>query len=350
MYLDNAATTKVHPLVKKEMDKASFANYNAKYYPSALETKTQINDAISTIAKCLDIDEKRIVITSGATESNNYIIKGLFSKYPNKHFICSTIEHKSVLGTFEYLETLGMNVDYVKPNKNGQITKQSVADLICEDTVLVSVMYVNNETGVINEIPEISDLCKEKDILFHSDVVQAIGKCQVDFSKLNYASISAHKISGPKGVGLAIIDPENKPVPLLHGSTQQNNNRAGTLPNELILGIAKALDLAINNFEENHRNILNNRKKIIEFLDENLGDDYYLNFTSNTVDNIVHVGIKGEINQIFLSDNAEMINASTGSACSIAEPSYVLKECGFTDQKIRESIRLSLPMYGMLDE
>ncbi len=345
MYLDNAATTKVHPEVLKEMQNISFANYNAKYYQEAVDVKNKIDKSIKIISEILNIKEKNIVFTSGATESNNYIIKGIYANHPKGHYITSKKEHKSVLETFKYIESLGANVTYID-SKEDYIDVEDIKKEIKEDTKLVSIMAVNNETGIINKVEDISKYLKEKNILFHTDATQALGKIKIDYSLFDYISLSSHKINGPKGIGLAVV---NQPlVPLLHGSNQQNGNRAGTLPNELIVGFTKAIELSVNNFEENKKMILVNKKIIISFLEESLGDDLIYNFNNNVVDNILSVQIKGEVNQIFLNENKEIIKASTGSSCSINEPSYVLKDYNFDEEQIRQTIRISLPMYEKL--
>lgn len=350
MYLDHSATTWMHPEVKAAMRNVSFANYNANYYPEARAIKQQIDQAITNISQLLSIADNEFIFTSGATESNNFIIKGIAQKFPNDHFITSTVEHKSVLETFKYLETIGYDVSYVKPNRNGMITVDNLKKVIKENTKFVSLMHVNNETGVINPVEEISQFLHSKNILFHSDIVQSLGKIKVDLNWFDYATISGHKIAGPKGIGLAIIKSKIKPISLLHGSSQQNSLRAGTLPNELIIGIEKAIEILIKNQSENKINIAKNKQWLINFLDENLGDKYLINFPENTVDSILSIQIENQIGQIFLLENAEIIGASTGSSCNINEPSYVLKECGLKDQEIQQTIRFSLSPYDRIFE
>lgn len=344
MYLDNAATTKVHPYVKEKMDSVSYANYNAKYYEEAIKVKTVIDNNILEVSNLLNVDKKQLVFTSGATESNNYIIKGLYLKYPNSHFITSEREHKSILSIFEYLRELGADVTVVK-SENDVVTFDDIKPHIKDNTVLVSVMAVNNETGIINEFENISKELRERKILFHSDITQAVGKIKLDFNLFDYASLSAHKINGPKGIGLALISKEVKPVPLIHGSSQQDYNRGGTLANELVVGMCECLKLVLNNFEENMKLVESNKATLLKFLDDNLGEDYIINFKTNTVNNIVSIRIEGEINQIFLKDNSDVIAASTGSSCSIGEPSYVLKSHGLTESEVQETIRLSTSLY-----
>lgn len=345
MYLDNAATTKMHPNVIDAMNQVSYANYNAKYYEQAIIAQKQVNDAINTIANNLKINKDSIVFTSGATESNNYIIKSMFELHPTKHFITSTIEHKCVLETFKYIESKGANVTYVKPNTNGEITTDEIEKAITDDTMFISIMHVNNETGVINDIESIQTIATNHNILFHSDAVQSLGKLEFDYSKIDLLSFSGHKIHGPKGIGLAINNTKVELPSLIHGSNQQNNHRAGTLPNELIVGLSKAIEIILSTDNEI---LKKNKEFILNMFKDNFEEDLIINFETNTVDSILSIRLKGEINQIFLEENKQSIAASTGSSCSINEPSYVLKECGFTDQMIRETIRLSFNKFDIL--
>ncbi len=347
MYLDNAATTKIHPDVVKAMKNVSYANYNAKYYAEANMIKEQIDEATRSIANNLNIMESNIVYTSGATESNNYIIKAMFELYPQKHFITSTIEHKSVLECFKYIESKGAYVTYVAPDNNGQINIKNIEKAITDDTIFMSVMHVNNETGVINDINEIQKIARTHNIFFHSDIVQGFGKIEFDYSKIDFVSISGHKIHGPKGIGLAINNTSIKLTRLIHGSDQQNNNRSGTLANELIIGIASAINLIL---KTNNDILKKNKNYVLNIFKDNFGEECTVNFNSNTVDSILSIRLRGEINQIFLQQNNESIAASTGSSCSINNPSYVLKECGFTEVMIRETIRLSFNKFDKLYE
>ncbi len=345
MYLDNAATTKMHIEVIKAMREVSYANYNAKYYEEAIVAQNQINAAITSIANDLNIKKNSIVFTSGATESNNYIIKAMYELHPTKHFITSTIEHKCVLETFKYIEEKGANVTYIKPNANGEIIVDDIEKAITEDTMFISIMHVNNETGVINDIKSIQKLASNHSIAFHSDAVQGLGKLDFDYSNIDFLSFSGHKIHGPKGIGLAINNTRIKLPSLIHGSEQQNNNRAGTLPNELIVGLAKAIDIILNT---NNEILKKNKQYVQDMFKENFEEDLIVNFEEKTVDSILSVRLKGEINQIFLEENKEAIAASTGSSCSVNNPSYVLKECGFTNEMIRETIRLSFNKFDKL--
>ncbi len=347
MYLDNAATTKMHIEVIEAMRNVSFANYNAKYYEEAILAQNQINEAIKSIANNLNIYKDNIVFTSGATESNNYIIKAMFELHPTKHFITSSIEHKCVIESFKYIESKGANVSYVKPNSKGEITVDAIEKEIMEDTMFISVMHVNNETGVINDIYSIQELAHKHNIAFHSDAVQGLGKLDFDYSNIDFLSFSGHKIHGPKGIGLAINNTRIKLPSLIHGSEQQNNNRAGTLPNELIVGLAKAIDIILNT---NTDVLIKNREYVLDMFKDNFGDDLIINFENNTVDSIISIRLLGEVNQIFLEENKESIAASTGSSCSVNNPSYVLKECGFTNEMIRETIRLSFNKFDKLYE
>lgn len=345
MYLDNAATTKIHPLVTCAMKDVSYANYNAKYYAEAVDIKKQIDNAQISIANSLKCARESIVFTSGATESNNYIIKGMFELYPHEHFITSSIEHKSVLETFKYIESKGAMVTYLKPNQDGEITLENVKSNLTDNTILVSLMHVNNETGVITDIEAINNYLKQNNIYFHSDCVQSLGKLSCNYATIDFLSFSSHKIHGPKGIGLAVNNTSLNLPSLIHGSDQQDGNRAGTLPNELIVGFAKAIELIL---ETTNDTLLNNKQRVIDLFAENFGDDLVVNFPNNTVDSIISIRLKGEINQIFLEQNKDQIKASTGSSCSIGNPSYVLRECGFSDEMISETLRLSVNKYDIL--
>lgn len=345
MYLDNAATTKMHPDVYKAMADVSFANYNAKYYQEAEMTKKQVNDSTALIALNLNLKPESVIYTSGATESNNHMIKAMFELFPNRHFVTSTIEHKCVLETFKYIEGKGANVTYVQPNEHCEITVEAINEVLTADTVFVSIMHVNNETGVINDIAAIQQLCTDNNIFFHSDAVQALGKLKFDYSLIDFISFSGHKINGPKGIGLLINNTSLKLPSLIHGSEQQNGNRAGTLPNELIVGLSTAVDLILHT---NNDIMQANKQYITELFKTNFGEDLIINFPTNTVDSILSVRLKGEVNQVFLAENKDVIKASTGSSCSISEPSYVLQACGFSNLEVRETIRLSFNKYDRL--
>lgn len=347
MYLDNAATTKVHPKVKEAMEQVSFANYNAKYYKEAVDVHKSIDKSILEISELLNVDKTQIVFTSGASESNNYIIKGLYFQNPKSHFITSDREHACVLSIFEFLKSQGADVTVIE-SAGDIVTFDDVKPHIKENTILVSVMAVNNETGIINDYEEISVELRKRNILFHSDITQAVGKVDLDFKLFDYASFSAHKINGPKGIGIAMVSNDYKLEPLIHGSSQQNGNRGGTLPNELIVGMSEALKLAINNFDENMEFVKQNRKVVLDFFTENLGDDFILNF-NDTVPNIINFRIRNEINQIFLKENSDVISASTGSSCSVGNPSYVLASHGFSADEIRETIRISTSLYDKVE-
>lgn len=342
MYLDNAATTKMHPTVIKVMQECSYANYNAKYYDEALKTQKEINAATKNIAKHLGVNIKNVVFTSGATESNNMIIKGFYENNSQAHYIVSEREHKSVLAVFEYLASLGCDVTYLKTTDD-VININHLIPLIKENTKFVSIMAVNNETGIINEVEEIAKYLKSRNIKFHSDCVQALGKVKINYQLFDYISLSSHKIYGPKGIGIAIVD--NEIAPLIHGSSQQNNFRAGTLANELIVGFSQAINLALDTLDDNLLAYQKQRQKIITFLKENLGDDLIINFSHNIVPNIISIQIADEINQLFLKENSAIIKASTGSSCSITSPSYVLQAHNFTKEQINQTIRISLSIY-----
>ncbi len=350
MYLDNAATTKIHPIVLDALNHAHenyYANYNAIYYPEALEVKTKVDECSTLIKSLLDLNNQELIYTSGATESNNYIIRGILDKHPNHHFITTTIEHKSVLQVFNHYVKKGFNITFISPNKQGVITSDMVKNVIEENTKFCSIMYVNNETGVINEVCAIAKLLRNKDILFHTDATQALGKVEIKASLFDYLSFSGHKIYGPKGIGLAIVNKEALPLPLLMGS---NELRSGTLPTSLIIALTKAIELVTNDVVVNQKKLKALEILFLKSLSSSLGNNIEPLFKEHRVYGIMSIKIPNQVNNIFLKRNSEVIKASVGSACSITEPSYVLKEIGFTNDEIKTIIRISMSPYDSYPE
>lgn len=347
MYLDNAATTKLHSDVLKNMNQVSFENYNALYYNE--KNNVVINKFIDNMCEIIKQTPESVVFTSSASESNNYIIKGIYENYPSEHFICSTIEHKSVIESFKYLENKKkLDVSYVKPRSDGMIHLDDLKMLIKPNTKFVSVMHVNNETGVINDIFEISKYLKSLNILFHTDATQGFCKLCFNYSQIDYVTMSAHKINGPKGIGLALINNE-APENLIHGSSQQNGHRSSTLANELVVGMCSCVIVAYEHRKAIKKCLYENKKLMIDYLQKNLGDKFIQSFENNTVDSILSFQIKNQLNQVFLKNNASLFKGSTGSSCSINEASYVLKECKMSEFEIINTIRFSFSMYESLN-
>lgn len=351
VYLDNAATTKLDSEVLKAMMpyfKASFAN------PSSIHFSGQKNNLVleksrKEIAKYLDTSSERIIFTSGATEANNFIIKGTMEANKDKgnHLIVSSIEHPSVYQTALELKKNGYRVDFLEVNKRGIVEPDKLKKLLRKDTVLVSVMGANNEVGTKQPLADLVKITKKNKTYFHSDLVQMIAYEDISLNKLglDFASISAHKFNGPDGVGVAVINRDFKIKPLLTGGSQENNYRSGSYNLAGIVGMTKALELA-------HKSKLENRKKVKqlrdyfwqglkkEIKDISLNGCLKRRLVNNL--NVLFKNIEGEAILIDLSNKG--IEVSTGSACSAInlKSSYVLSAIGLKDEELNSNIRFSL--------
>lgn len=357
IYLDNNATTKVLPEVRDEMIKyltEEYGNPSSKYYDLALTSSYAIKKARTSVSKLFGCESDEVIFTSGATESNNFIIKGIadVQEISKNHIITSKIEHPSVLNTVKYLQTKGFDATFLNVNNYGVVELKDLEESITPQTFLVSIMWVNNELGSINNIKEIAELCKNKNVYLHVDATQAVGKVDVTLPDgVNFVSFSGHKIYGPKGIGIAIIrkDQDRMPIkitPLLHGGEQENDLRAGTQSVHNIVGLGKACEIVMRDFDKNQRILHDQEEFLINVLKDKLGDQIFFNSCKeHKVKGTINFQIKGVKNVIFLKKIAPYIAASAGSACSITHPSYTLKAIGLTDEEIQQSIRFSLSPY-----
>jgi cysteine desulfurase len=357
IYLDNNSTTKVDKRVLEAMEPYFtdiYGNSENLYYEIAEKAKKAVKSSEKIIIQSLNCNDYNVIFTSGATEGNNHILKGASGYNQNKnHIITTNVEHSSVYNTCKYLETIGFKVTYLDVNSECQIDLNKLKEAINEQTILISIMWVNNEVGSIFPISEISKICKENGILFHSDSTQALGKIKIDLIKdgPDFLTFSGHKIYGPKGIGFTLIKKQlssenNKLIPLIHGGNQQNGNRSGTLPVPLIVGLAKAVEIVTNELERNNRNLIMLENMMVSKLIEKLGNllEFNNNF-ANRVYGTINIRIKTLNNQVFLKEISSMLAASAGSACSVFNPSRVLKFMGFSDLHISQSIRISLSPY-----
>lgn len=360
IYLDYMATTPADPLVIEQMLKylgndGVFANPASKHV-AGVEALNAVDVARQQVAKVINAKSEEIIWTSGATESDNLAIKGAASFYQRngKHLITMQSEHKAVLDCFQLLERQGYKVTYLKPQANGLINLSELANAFSEDTILVSIMQVNNEIGVIQPIKQISKLLEGKGIIFHVDAAQSIGKIKVDVEDLgvDLMSFSAHKAYGPKGIGALYVrsKPRVRLEAQMHGGGHERGYRSGTLATHQIVGMGKAFELADQLLESEHERLSELYNKILDNLlpiggvhlngcpDQRIVNNLSLSFE----------GIDGESLLYALSD----LCLSTTSACSSAsiEPSYVLKSLGISDQLAHSTIRLSLGRFTTLDE
>ena len=361
VYLDNAATTQIRPEVVKTMldSLAFFGNSEAKYYEVAEKSKELIKNARSVISKCVGCDSDEVIFTSGATESNNIILKGTaFSSRSKKTIIISDIEHSSVDAVANYLQSLGYKIIRIPVDQTGRINLKSLEESINTDTLLVSIIWVNNEIGTIQDMEAIDNICFSHGVDLHSDATQAIGKIEIDlrkFKSLKYLTFTAHKIYGPKGIGAAIIRKtkgcRTDLTSIIHGGEQENGYRAGTLSNELIAGFAKACELITSEMSEAHKKLLELENVLVEKLKLKFNERIIINNDfKNRVPGIVNCRFIGYDNMILLKAMSPLVAASTGSACGISKPSRVLKAIGLSDKEISESIRFSLSQFQTIQD
>lgn len=350
IYMDYAATTFVKPEVLKEMNPyftEYFGNPSSVYYISR-KTKMAIVKARESVSKTINANKDEIFFTSGGSEADNWAIKGIALANGNKgrHIITTKIEHHAVLNTCRYLEKHGFEISYLPVDKSGRVDLDSLRKAIREDTILVSVMFANNEIGTLEPIEEIGKLCREKGILFHTDAVQAVGNVPIDVQKMNIdlLSMAAHKFYGPKGMGALYIKKGIKIDGLIQGGSQERGRRAGTENIPGIVGMGKALSLASENMNEESKRLTYLRDRLIDGLlkipGTRLNGDRTNRLPGNV--NVTFDYVDGEVLVMALDDIG--IYASTGSACSAGsiEPSHVLTAIGLSDKNAKSSLRLTL--------
>jgi len=352
IYLDMQATT---PLDFRVLD--AMLPYQMEYYGNAhsrthaygWESEAAVEKARQEIAELINADAKEIVFTSGATESNNCAIKGVakFYKERKKHIVTTQTEHKCVLNSCRELEMEGFEVTYLPVQKNGLVDLEQFRESLRKDTVLATVMYVNNEIGVIQPIEELGAICKEKGVLFHTDAAQAVGKIPVDVKSSNIAlmSISGHKIYGPKGVGALYVRrrPRTRLVPLIAGGGQERGLRSGTVPTPLAVGLGAACRIAKEELEFDSKRVKYLYDRLYNGLKERISDiiingDEKRRYYGNL--NISFSYVEGESLLMAMREVA----LSSGSACTSAslEPSYVLRALGVEEDMAHTSIRFGI--------
>ena len=352
IYLDYQATTPVDDKVLEEM-----LPYFNKYFgnPHSTDNKPgkiaekSIIKARQNIAQLIGADEREIIFTSGATESNNLAIKGVANFYKGKknHIITVATEHKCVIESVNKLRKLGWEITILKVNKDGLLSLEQVVNAITEKTILVSVMAANNETGVLQPIDRIGKICREKRVLFHTDAAQAAGKIHLDVNKMkiDLMSISGHKLYGPKGVGALYVcrRPRARLEPLIDGGGQEKTLRSGTLPVPLVVGFGKAAKIASEVLESENKRILYLRDHFLNSLNNQLDNILINGSKSYRLSNNLNLAIRGIIGEKLVQE-LQGVAISTGSACNTAsvEPSYVLRAMGLNKARALSSVRISL--------
>lgn len=360
IYLDNNATTPMDPRVLEAMlpyFTQNFGNAASRNHSFGWQAEDAVDTAREQIAGLINADAKEIIFTSGATESNNLALKGVFEMYADKgnHIITVETEHKAILDTCKHLEKAGAEVTCLKAAEDGMITLQQVADAIKPNTILVSIMYANNEIGVIQPIREIAALCKSKGILFHTDATQAVGKVPVDViaDGIDLMSFSAHKMYGPKGVGALYVrrkNPRVKVTAQMDGGGHERGMRSGTLNVPGIVGFGKACQLCKEDMAADTARIVKMRDRLESEL-LTLEESYVNGNREHRLPHITNMSFK-YVEGEGLIMGVKNIAVSSGSACTSAslEPSYVLKALGLDDELAHSSLRFGLSRFTTDEE
>ncbi len=353
IYFDYAATTPVDPRVAQKMSECllaegTFGNPASRSHKFGWEAEEAVEIARRQVADLVNCDPREIVWTSGATESDNLAIKGVAQFYKNKgkHIITSKIEHKAVLDTCRHLERDGFEVTYLEPSEDGLISPASVEAAIREDTTIVSIMHVNNEIGVVNDIAAIGEVTRSHKIFFHVDAAQSAGKVDIDLQelKVDLMSFSAHKIYGPKGVGVLFVrrKPRVRLEAQMHGGGHERGMRSGTLATHQLVGMGEAFRIAKAEMVEEGERILALRERLWAGFN-GMEEVYVSGNMDHHVPGIINISynfVEGESLIMSLPDLA----VSSGSACTSAslEPSYVLRALGLNDELAHSSLRFSI--------
>jgi len=359
IYLDNAATTPVDKRVFEEM-----VPYLTEIYgnPSSIhlfgrESKRAVEKARSSVADLINADPEEIVFTSGGTESDNAVLKSIAFTCKEKggHIITTAIEHHAILHTCEFLERNGYRITYLPVDKSGIIDLSQLENAITDKTVLISVMHANNEIGTIQPIEEIGQIAKKHNILFHTDAVQTIGHLPVNVKKMNidFLSLSAHKLYGPKGTGALYIKSGAPFEPFIHGGAQENKRRASTLNVSGIAGLGKAAEIAQKEYEEENIRISRLRDKLLDNILSEISDVTLNGDRERRLPNNINISIKGvEGESLLLALDEKGIAASSGSACSAGsgEPSHVLNAIGLEKEAMQGSLRITLGRFTTEEE
>lgn len=379
IYFDNSATSPVSEEVLDAMLpylKEEYGNPSSKYYSKGITASNAIDKAREQVARLLGVNPGEIIFTAGATESTNFIIKGYmdYRRYygdGKNHIITSSVEHKATLNTCKYLageiysnddpttSLFGKNIKvdrgyeatFVEPTEYGEITKESIQNAIKDNSAMVSTIYVNNEVGTISDVGAIGKLCRDHDIAYHVDLTQAIGKMRIDVRSLNidFASCSAHKIYGPKGVGAAILKSDAygiEPISaFMHGGEQEFGVRGGTLAVHNIVGFGKAAEIAMRDLNEDLVRIKALDKKVIRGLSQ-IPELQLTNPMANRISGIISIIVRKRDfhNERYIKEIKDKLAISTGSACSAGEPSHVISAMGLNSDVTR-ILRVSIGKY-----
>jgi len=356
IYLDYQATTPCDPRVVQAMlpyFTEKFGNPHSRNHSYGWESEEAVEKARKQVADLIGADEKEIIFTSGATESNNLALKGVAHFYKDRkdHIITAATEHKCVLDSCRHLELEGFKVTYLPVQQNGLIDLDQLKAAITDKTSIVSIMSVNNEIGVIQPLAEIGAICRERGVFFHTDAAQAAGKIPLDVNamKIDLMSISGHKIYGPKGIGALFVrrKPRVRMEAMIHGGGQERGFRSGTLPTPLIVGLGEACEIAQKEMGAEAERLKGLRDRLFNGLKEKLPDIYLNGDLERRIPGNLNVSfayVEGEGLMMGIKDLA----VSSGSACTSAslEPSYVLRALGVEEELAHTSLRLGLGRFS----
>ena len=355
IYLDNNSSSPIDERVLAVMVDVylnSYGNADSRTHNHGEQARIIVENARKQVASLLEINSSEVFFTSGSTESNNITIQGLEEyalKTNKKHIITSAIEHKSILETVNMMKKKGFDVDIVNPDLSGQINVQEILDKVRDDTLLVSVMHVNNETGIIQPVDRLGTELEKLNILFHVDATQSCGKLVDEIKNLKYnmLSFSAHKLRGPQGVGVLILKKKKYKLPpvknIMYGGQQEGGIRPGTIPVALVAGCGKACEIAEKEYRENSQKC-KSLKVILEELLKTSNVNYHYNGAQQyCIDSSVNICFKGVMSEALMLSSKQYCSVSNGSACTSKSysPSYVLKAMGIPTEDIENSIRIS---------
>jgi cysteine desulfurase len=361
IYLDCHSTTPVDPLVLEAMLpylSQDFGNASSKSHCFGWKAEAGVEKARERVAKLLGCSSREIVFTSGATESNNLVLSGIAERYASqgKHLITTQIEHKCILATAQRLEKKGFSVTYLPVDETGKVRLTDVEKAIRPDTVLISVMMANNETGTIQPVAEIGALARSRNVFFHTDAAQAVGKIPIDVNalKIDMLSLSAHKFYGPKGVGAVYVrrkDPRVELEPLIYGGGQENGFRSGTLNVPGIAGLGRAAEICMEKMTSEIARLSFLRDKLLEGFKSQLGDVFLNGHLTDRLPGSLNVSFPF-VESDSLVANLKNIAVSSTSACmsAAAVPSYVLAAMGLPNERIHGSVRFGLGRFTTDEE
>jgi len=360
IYLDYNATTPVLPEIFEVIKKFytdKWGNPSSPHW-AGKNLSEEIENAREKIAQSLNCDKEEIYFTSCGTESNNWVIKSIAGyNLKNKHIITTKVEHKAILQPLKFLEKHGLNVTYLDVDKDGMIDLEQLENSINEKTVLISIIFANNETGIISPIEKIGKIAKKHNVLFHTDAVQAYGKIKIDLKELDFIdflSISGHKVYSPKGIGVLFIRKNREIFPLIHGGGQEKGLRSGTENVAGIVALGKSAEIIMKDFESNyHEKLRNLQKKLEDKLKSSLDNIEIIGENSNRIPNTTLVTFKNiEARALMTALDYEGIAVSSGSACSSKKESvsHVLSAMGYTKKEALGIIRISTGKFTSIED